>query len=205
MGKRQDNLCKLLQSTSQIEKPTFNDYKNSIYYKNLLEIYKKLNGKQEEIAFHISKYDCAYNGIIVELDEENHFNRYRVITLENPIYNQNTTMRKDDYLNFSSLFENECCTHGKYWNTSSSDRLFGSSDPNGLFLKKGSSRWRQRAFYDLLKDHIPFILKIPVIRLSIYECLNYNGHLITINEILTSGDIKYKNIILNRIQKFVNS
>ena len=45
-----------------------------------------------------------------------------------------------------------------------------SSDlDNGCLDGAGSSRWRQRAFYDFLRDVTGLIKEIPVIRLSIYQ------------------------------------
>lgn len=51
----------------------------------------------------------------------------------------------------------------------SSEKLFVKSDDNGCLDGAGSSRWRQRAFYDFLRDVTGLIMEIPVIRLSIYQ------------------------------------
>ncbi len=47
--------------------------------------------------------------------------------------------------------------------------MFVKSDDNGCLDGAGSSRWRQRAFYDFLRDVTGLIKETPVIRLSIYQ------------------------------------
>jgi hypothetical protein len=44
------------------------------------------------------------------------------------------------------------------------DRMFGGSDRKGSFLGLGSSRWKQRALYDAVKDS--YALYTPGIRLA---------------------------------------
>ena len=205
MGARQENLINLLKVTSDkvdcevISKPTLEDYKRSIYYNELLSIYKALNGGQPEIPFNIGKYDCIINGTIVELDEENHFNRYRAITLQATIYKKKNVLNNESYLGYCKLFETKCQARGGYWQNDSSDRQFNNSDIAGSFQSKGSSRWKQRAFYDLLKDHIPFILDIPVKRISIYDTIEVNKIPYTINNILNKGDKAFAPAIFKTI------
>lgn len=43
------------------------------------------------------------------------------------------------------------------------------NNDNGCLNRAGSSRWKQRAFYDFLRDVTGLIKGIPVIRLSIYQ------------------------------------
>ena len=52
--------------------------------------------------------------------------------------------------------------------------------------ENGSSRWRQRAFYDFIKDLNSVIRKVPILRISIYD--TYNGN--TVNEMLIKKDVR---------------
>lgn len=205
MGKRQDNLIALLKTHTNkvdcefIPKPQFQHYKDSKYYQELIRIYRSLGGKQNEIPFNIGKYDCIVNGMIVELDEENHFNRYRAITLKAGIYQNGKTLNLERYLDYCKTYEDKCNTHGGYWSNNSTEKLFGKSNNNGNLNGEGSSRWKQRAFYDLLKDHIPLILDIPVKRISIYDTIILGSTRYKINDILKGSDKRFAESIYKTI------
>ena len=66
----------------------------------------------------------------------------------------------------------------------SSEKLFIKSNDNGCLNGTGSSRWRQRAFYDFLRDVTGLIKGIPVIRLSVYQ--TFKGK--KVQEIIESKD-----------------
>ena len=66
----------------------------------------------------------------------------------------------------------------------SSEKLFIKSNDNGCLNGTGSSRWRQRAFYDFLRDVTGLIKGIPVIRLSVYQI--FKGK--KVQEIIESKD-----------------
>lgn len=68
----------------------------------------------------------------------------------------------------------------------STEEQFCKSDATVSFDNSGSSRWRQRAFYDFLKDVSSKIIKIPVIRISIYD--NFKGN--SLNKLLQSNSQK---------------
>ena len=48
--------------------------------------YIKLGGVQENIPLKFEKWDIILKDFAIELDEEQHFNRYRAVTLESYIY-----------------------------------------------------------------------------------------------------------------------
>lgn len=202
---RETNLIELLKLQSKkadcsaVPKPQLIDYKSQQFYSELLSIYHKLNGTQKDIPFNIGNYDCVIDNTIVELDEENHFNRYRYITLEATIYKKNGVLNKERYSSYCKLYEDKCRKNGGFWCNDSSDRLFGQSDLPGIIGKHGSSRWKQRAFYDMLKDHIPLILNVPVKRISIYDEIIFDNKKLTIDNILKSGDKKFASVVYNKI------
>lgn len=70
--------------------------------------------------------------------------------------------------------------------SNSSEKFFLKSNDYGVLEGNGSSRWRQRAFNDFLKDVNSVIRNKPVIRVSIYD--EYDGE--TIGSILNRRDRK---------------
>ena len=128
-------------------------------YSEVKSMYKELGGTQEDPPLTFGPWDISTPEFIIELDEENHFNRYRLQTLNSNIYQMINGFRLDEYMRFCTLYESGCRKHGGFW----------KSDDNGCLDGAGSSRWRQRAFYDFLRDVTGLIKEIPVIRLSIYQ------------------------------------
>lgn len=138
-------------------------------YSEVKSMYKELGGTQEDPPLTFGPWDISTPKFIIELDEENHFNRYRYKTLNSAIYQEIKGFRLDEYRCFCTLYESSCRKHGGFWKNNSSEMLFVKSDDNGCLDGAGSSRWRQRAFYDFLRDVTGLIKEIPVIRLSIYQ------------------------------------
>ncbi|NYI99953.1 hypothetical protein HNR19_000652 [Nocardioides thalensis] len=91
--------------------------------------------------------------LLVELDEEQHFNRYRAETL---------TAANDLDLPWATNYLTYCEQHearllpgwgtGQRWTNPSAARFFGDPSRPGDFTGNGAPRWRQRAFYDSVKD-----------------------------------------------------
>ncbi|MFZ4414996.1 MAG: DUF7255 family protein [Bacteroidales bacterium] len=208
MGERQNNIIKYLcedYNFSKIKIPSKDDYKASKYYNEIFSIYKELGGILDEIPFGIKSKDLDYviNGKILELDEENHFNKYRAITLKASIYDKGKTLNKKKYLKYCECYQDNCRTDGGYWRKDPSDDQFGKSNNNGNLQGNGSSRWKQRAFYDMLKDFIPYINKTPIKRISIYDKIEVEGEMIEINKILKTYNLKYNKIITELIRNYV--
>ena len=74
--------------------------------------------------------------------------------------------------------------------------MFIKSNDNGCLNGAGSSRWRQRAFYDFPRDVTGLIKGIPVIRLSVYQ--TFKGE--KVQEIIESKD---KAMILDLVRTTV--
>ena len=142
---------------------------SSEFYSEVESMYKELGGILGEPPLTFGSWDISTPEFILELDEENHFNRYRLQTLNSNIYQMINGFRLDEYMRFCTLYESGCRKHGGFWKNNSSEKLFVKSDDNGCLDGAGSSRWRQRAFYDFLRDVTGLIKEIPVIRLSIYQ------------------------------------
>ena len=142
---------------------------SSEFYSEVESMYKELGGILGEPPLTFGSWDISTPEFILELDEENHFNRYRLQTLNSNIYQMINGFRLDEYMRFCTLYESGCRKHRGFWKNNSSEKLFVKSDDNGCLDGAGSSRWRQRAFYDFLRDVTGLIMEIPVIRLSIYQ------------------------------------
>ena len=145
---------------------------NSNLFTEITRTYKQLGGVLDTPSLKIGKYDVDLTYFVIELDEENHFNRYRYASLDPAIYNNNHRLDLEQYKQFCEKYENKCCKHGGYWSNPSSDSQFGVSGENGDLERSGSSRWKQRAFYDFVKDATSIITDIPILRISIYERYN---------------------------------
>lgn len=177
---------------------------NSQFDDEFQRIYLALGGVLHRYPTNIGFYDVFLSDFAIELDEERHFNRYRNMTLDSIIYDQLPNFPLADYNRFCSDYEVKCLRAagwGGYWFTASSDRQFGLSNVPGNLDGNGSSRWKQRAFYDFLKDTIQLINHILLIRISIYDKLETFDGVKSIDEILSGNDyMNYSSDIIRLIE-----
>lgn len=118
------------------------------------QIYLTLGGTDPMSRLRPGAWDLAFEGgLLVELDEELHFNRYRQLTLE-----REWTLAlpwRDDYLALTADREAGCLAAGKWgkrWTNPSCEAMFGPAGMTGSFSGGGAPRWKQRALYDAVKD-----------------------------------------------------
>lgn len=205
MPKQEKVLSKLLcQRFGQgaYKKPSFDELSNSKFHNEIQNIYNKLNGQLNIYPVAFRGFDIELPHCIVELDEAQHFNRYRSKTLDSSIYKTNESFSTIDYKNYCNQFENECLKKGdnrKYWKTTSTEKQFGKSAADGILTGDGSSRWRQRAFYDFLRDVGQYVGNYKLIRISIYQRIEDK----TIGEILDRELIKYYPQLFKQIESKV--
>lgn len=172
MPKKQDYLKQIrldLYKQGNHNKPIDKVFKENGFYSIITEMYASLGGTQDKVPLNIGKYDIELEKFIIEFDEENHFNRYRLKTLSSIIYKDWKNFKVTDYQRYCTSYEDKCRSYGKFWHTDSSDKQYGVSSPNGVLEGTGSSRWKQRAFYDFVKDVYSIAVNIPIIRISIYD------------------------------------
>lgn len=166
-------------------------------------VYKNLGGVLKEVPLRFGNWDIILKDFIIELDEEQHFNRYRAMTLDSFIYHVAKGTDCIDYKNYCKVHESECLSKacwGKDWSTSSTEKQFGQSSTKGDFNKAGSSRWKQRAFYDYLKDVFAVTYAIKLVRISVYDNVIVTGKIKTVGEILSIGNPSE----LNDLFKFID-
>lgn len=137
-----------------------------------LELFRALGGVDSPlVALRPGAWDIVLDdGLIVELDEEQHFNRYRAATLE-PGWAQDLPWA-GDYLRYSIEREGEClrkARYGGYWSSASTERMFGVADPPGTFEPHGAPRWKQRALYDGMRDALAAYGAIRLARLAVWD------------------------------------
>jgi hypothetical protein len=102
-------------------------------------------------------YDLAFtnrDGLVdIELGEEQHFNRCRALTLD--ITRHLARPWTPAYLDHSAGHVHRLLPGwgtGQRWTNPSAARFFGLPAQAGDFSGVGATRWRQRAFYDSVKD-----------------------------------------------------
>jgi hypothetical protein len=166
----------------------------------VLELYRALGGTNSAASFRPGAWDLAFEvGLVVELDEELHFNRYRALTLD-PSWTAQLPWRAD-YLAFASEHEPACLAAarwGRRWTNPSCERLFGAADPPGTLGSGGAPRWKQRALYDAMKDAA--VVGHPDLRLARLSTVDMVGG-VRLNDVLrghTDVDIGALRDLLDR-------
>jgi hypothetical protein len=138
----------------------------------VLDLYRTLGGHAEEfVVFRPGVWDVVLaDGVIVELDEEQHTNRYRRTTLE-PAWAEGLPWTPD-YVRYSEAHEAAAlrkAKRGGYWTSPSTERMFGRADPSGEFGDSGAPRWKQRALYDAMRDVLAVEGLVALARVSVWD------------------------------------
>ncbi|MFK0402551.1 hypothetical protein ACIQTT_09500 [Microbacterium sp. NPDC090225] len=137
---------------------------------NVMDIYYRLGGTLLEPPLRPGTWDLSFDGILIELDEGFHFNRYRATTLDSG-WARDLPWRSA-YLDYCTQHERHSGTGGRRWSSPSATRMFGGTDPDGVFGDHGSSRWKQRALYDSVKDASAGAGDVRLSRVSIYDTID---------------------------------
>lgn len=163
-----------------LRRPTVDDIQRSPLRDEFLRVYLALGGKLRTISLNLKKtWDIEFDGVALELDEQLHFNRYRALTLNSACCKSLRHFPLRAYQQYCEKYEERCLAAGgwgKRWSSSGSEKQFGPSSPPGTGLDgNGSSRWKQRAFYDFVKDFSPSLVGVTVVRLSIWDTIVDQG------------------------------
>lgn len=136
----------------------------------LVGLYRNMGGILDLEDFAAGEWDFnLVGGLKIELDEFLHFNRYRGMTLSVPWAER--VEWSTDYEIFCETFEYKCLQSRLegMWANQSSERMFGPSDPIGVLGEMGSSRWKQRALYDAVRDAVACHKNLAVARISVAD------------------------------------
>lgn len=207
MGFREEYLEKILIEkfgSKFHKKPESKEIYKSDFSKEIEEVYKSLKGKLKQYPTGFRGYDICCKKFIIELDEERHFNQYRLTTLSSDFYNDYHYFDIDNYKVFCKEKEKEClaaASWGGNWKNIASEQQFGESNIEGCLVGNGSSRWKQRAFYDFLRDVSSHLLNIPIFRISIYEKIDEQTVLDDLLRCRNEGLVK--NFISKRINEIL--
>lgn len=156
----------------------------------VLGVYRRLGGVQVGPSLEPGAWDLGCDGIAVELDEDLHFNRYRRMTLAEPVYGSLPLFPLEFYRRLCDEYEPECLRKGRgqaRWTSSATERQFGRAGPRGVLEGDGAPRWKQRALYDFLKDLAPLALGQAVARVAVWDWIELDGSLVQVDSILRAG------------------
>ena len=165
------------------------------------DVYQRLNGIQSRDAFDADPepWDLSVDGLLVELDDQRHFNRYRLCTLASPIYAQLTFPLRE--------YRDWCVTHERtlrsgIWTNEACERLFGPAGPEkgltplggavdvadiDVSTGTGSPCLRQRALHDFVKDAWVLCSDVRASRVSVWDFVEVHGELTTVYHWLKQG------------------
>lgn len=176
VGKRASALASLLEAgglNTDVVKPgppRLDDLRTEMQAE-VLDLYRALGGASDRPTLRPGAWDLSMSGILIEIDEELHFNRYRRITLHRPWATSLPWAVLYDH--FCDEREDECLQAGAWgrrWSTPSSARMFGAgAPPKRINGGGGAPRWKQRALYDAMKDAAAQQGDLRVARLSVYD------------------------------------
>jgi hypothetical protein len=134
----------------------------------------RLGGLLDAPVWRPGGWDIVFaERLAVELDEELHFNRYRATTL-GASWAANLPWT-GLYKRYCAQYERRCFEDGRRggrWSNASSSRMFAGG-PVGQLDGEGAPRWKQRAFYDALKDAgTRRELGFSIARVAIYDTVD---------------------------------
>ncbi|MBI4322365.1 MAG: hypothetical protein HY675_28060 [Chloroflexi bacterium] len=90
-----------------------------------------------------------------------------------------------EYLSFCRSFEGECLSKASnrgYWANPSTIAQFGPAGALRDLNPPGSPRWKQRAFYDFLKDLAPVLMGTSVARIAIWDMVGVDGTRVSVDD-----------------------
>lgn len=209
MRNKQNNLKNMLSdyyTEGSAEKVTAKLLSCSQYDNEILRVYRELGGILQTYPVNpVATYDIVLDGLIIELDEELHFNRYRRITLNSKVYEDINSFPLARYKEYCEIFEQRCLCAGSYggkWTNKRCEEQFGPAGENGDLSGNGSPRWKQRAFYDYQKDIGCILLGQKLVRLSIYDKIETENGFKQLGDILEYNRTEYGEDLYRFISKY---
>ncbi|SID68642.1 Uncharacterised protein [Mycobacteroides abscessus subsp. abscessus] len=175
MGEPEANLARLIGAVDAKRTRFYVDSLPNDARAQLGVLYRELGGILDPMpSYYTGGWDIELSdGRKVELDETRHFNRYRVIGLQQEWARE--LPWRTEYLGYSRRFEFVCwrvASGGGGWTNPSAEEMFGSAGTGGVLEGAGSPRWRQRALYDATKDIAALHGAVRLARLSVWDSVD---------------------------------
>lgn len=194
MGMMQETLASLLDGLrtcggASLSVPRSRDIVHAGLEPQVAEMYRALGGILDPFVLNLRSWDIEFDGAAVELDEHLHFNRYRLLTLQSPLYARLTRFPMAPYRDYCKIHEGDCLTAGSYggkWTNLSSERQFGRAGTPKDLDGNGAPRWKQRAFYDFVKDLSPLVIGVTVVRVSMWDTIADGQDMRLVKDVLLS-------------------
>lgn len=192
MGRRENQLRDLLggSSDTKLAKPSTESFRAYDLDTEVHAVYRRLGGTLANFPCRCGGYDIVVGDQAVELDEERHFNRYRAVTLESKLYQALSNFPLERYKALCAEREADCLKSAGYggnWSNPSCERAFPGVPAPKQLTEPGPPRWRQRAFYDFLKDIFQLAGGPAVWRVPIYDTLPVEETSKSVGAILSKG------------------
>jgi hypothetical protein len=172
------------------------------------DVYGDLGGIQENLPSFNSIANIINQKIIIFLDENLHFNRYRNFTLKSDYYENLLSFPLNNYRRYCRNYEKECLKAGLKtgnWSNLESDFYFGPSSQPGDFFKNGAGGWKLLATKDFLEDIFWPSKEYKVLRISVYDTIMAGGKLIRTDSILERPVHPFQEYLLKSLVRRIDS
>ncbi|MEH0153817.1 hypothetical protein V6R21_06695 [Limibacter armeniacum] len=212
MSFKRENLLDIVwreipRAIDPIEKLTWDEIKKSALLEDVTYIYESLGGKGDLSRLKAPDWHIELDGnIVLQLDEQLHFNRFRNLTLRSAIYREDQGFSVQKFRTYSRKKEDECLktgTQAKYWTTPFAEKHFGEGARQGDLKGGGAPAWKLLAFLDYWQDLTAALKPVKVIRISIWDELMLGGKLVSINDILTNPAEKEAEALVSYLKRRV--
>jgi hypothetical protein len=174
-------------SHNTLQFPKHRDVAGSIFEPEIKSVYQTLGGVLPAFPLNLRDWDMVFDGVAVEFDEYLHFNRYRSVTLKSASYARLSGFPMDAYERYCSEGEKLCLRNGGgggRWSNASCVTQFGEGALRKDLGGNGAPRWKQRAFYDFVKDLSPLLIDVTVVRIAVWDAVVDGVSTRTVEEIL---------------------
>lgn len=150
--------------------------------------YEQLGGKEAPIHLSSLRFDFGIDRHLLLFDDAVHFNRYRLMTLKNELYQVFTYPWAPAYERLCRQHERSCLQSGlqdRIWNGPPlASKCFGASEESGDLSGNGSAGWKLNAYNDWQYDLISRLHGFKLVRIPVYETIMTAGSLKKIDQLL---------------------
>ena len=177
--------------------------------KDLLEeVFRELGGLGAPVILDKLTFDFKINGFLFLLDDEVHFNRYRLSTLKTNIYSTFSFEWIEVYKRLCRTYERESLKAGlseRIWKGPPvAEKVFGKCEVPGDLSGNGSAGWKLNAYNDAQYDLISRLQGYKLIRISVFENILVGGSLKKINDLLLNPKPQQYPAIFNWLLRKMN-